>query len=305
MTTTPCSVASWTVVATLALLTTAASCALWKTRRELLGTTLVGPWYWLVGCTLGLAVARIALEYDHDRASGVTTTLPLVAVVGSLCPIVSLLGAKRPQDGAWHLVVLALWIILALPAVESLILQRGHSPDLQGTRTWFMGALILVGLVNGWATRYWPAATLMALAQTLMLSACLPQSGDLLGAWGFDAGLACWLLAIIVGGVLVYRRRAVGEPLDALWLDFRDNFGLLWGLRVSERINSAARQYDWPIELRWHGFHRSPEGEGPLRELPASVTRPLRQTFENLLRRFVSPEWIARRAPDWLDESAG
>lgn len=292
----------WGNVALVLLLTAVACVRLWQVRGGLSGTTLVGPWSWLMASTLSLASARVVLGVlgsEHAWSGG---ALVFVAAVGSICPLVSLLGAKRPQDQAWHLIVLSLWVVLALPAVESVALRGGQMPDTDGARSWFMLALIATGWANGAATRFWPAATLLLIGQALMLSPHLPPLATL--HWSselrtFDAGLVCWLGAIVWGSLLARRRRTGTPPLDALWLDFRDGYGLLWGLRVAERVNAAARIYAWPVELRWQGFRPRSSGEPQPSELPAEVQQALRQTLDNLLRRFVSPEWITRRVPDW------
>ena len=86
--------------------------------------------------------------------------------------------------------------------------------------------------------------------------------------WGFD----------------LPRRRGARQPLDRLWLDFRDLVGTLWALRVAERINTASAQCGWSARLGWHGWTL----DGPP---PAAMERSLRM----LLRRFVSPQWIDQR----------
>ena len=49
------------------------------------------------------------------------------AAVLSFAPTMALLGAKRPQNGAWQFVVITLWAILALPAFEVLLRGRGEA----------------------------------------------------------------------------------------------------------------------------------------------------------------------------------
>ena len=41
--------------------------------------------------------------------------LDFAAAMIVFCPAMALLGAKRPQDKPWQLIVLSLWGILALP----------------------------------------------------------------------------------------------------------------------------------------------------------------------------------------------
>ena len=275
-------------------------------RRHLTGTTLTGPWYWAVGSTLVIGVTEILL---HALAGDAAWTAPVrfAASTTCFCPLMSLLGAKRPQDKAWHFVVLSLWAILALPAAESLVLRHGQMPDVQGARSWFMAALIGVGVLNTVPTRFWHAGILACTGQTLMLADSLPVLHARFDAGPVLVGFAFWVSAILV--LLLSRRRKVRnrEPLNALWLDFRDSFGALWALRVAERINAASAVADWPIVLGWNGFiqkvpaaedQTGPNGSG---ELPADTQRAVQQSFDNLLRRFVSQDWISARLDKQVD----
>jgi hypothetical protein len=76
----------------------------------------------------------------------------------------------------------------------------------------------------------------------------------------------------------------------------------MWALRVAERINAAASVSDWPITLHWHGFvGQEQPGDDPLEGLPADTRRAIQQSIENLLRRFVSQDWITTRLGKAVD----
>lgn len=265
------------------------------------GLTLVGPWIWTAAALLTLAVAEIAIATLALEPSG-ASALRLVATAGILTPGMALLGAKRPQDTAWNFVVVALWIVLALPAVEYFFLDRSGPLVVQGARAWFLVALILMGLLNYLPTRFALSALLAASSQLvafapwLQLTKTPPNSGHVILALGL-ADLAIGLAAI---GVLPRRRGLAGR--DRVWVDFRDAFGTLWGLRVAERVNAASTANDWGLHLGWGGFRSSvstnSQDTAPDRARatgPSKIDRQLDQVLKNLLRRFVSPSWIDTR----------
>jgi hypothetical protein len=115
------------------------------------------------------------------------------------------------------------------------------------------------------------------------------------------------------------------------WIDFRDAYGAVWGVRVAERLNVAARRHGWPVLFAWRGLRvaaphdtaylpdRLPDGlpsepgsalppssgarhgaappdpDAALRRLDPELQRRVRREFHALLRRFVSAPWIAAR----------
>jgi hypothetical protein len=270
---------------------------LWYTRRAVAGTTLVGPWIWggISFLVIGAALSFIAW---HDEPAPWKSALQFAAVTSSFCPAMSLLGAKRPQDKAWHFIVLSLWIVVALPAAENLVLRPGQALDVRGARSWFVAALIVLGFINMLPTRYSIAAMQLALGQALMLAEFLPLMSN---SFQSDTSLAGFGLCLTVPAWAVARHTNSSLPLDRLWLDFRDCFGLLWGLRFQEQINKAAEMHDWPLRLRWDGFRSRAGDRVPSAELPAEVASSLRQNLDNLLRRFVSQDWISQRVDESLD----
>jgi hypothetical protein len=60
-----------------------------------------------------------------------------------------------------------------------------------------------------------------------------------------------------------------------------------------EQLNAVSQSNGWNLRLQWSGFHTM-DGS-PDWSLPPDQLRVLRQSLQNLLRRFVSPEWIATR----------
>lgn len=288
------------------LVLTVATCGLLLRGRPFVkGTTLVGPWWWLLGSIIVIGGTQLVVAFagsaDVDEPNNWETAVVFAAAATSFCPLMSLLGAKRPQDRGWHFIVLSLWVILVLPVAESLVLRHGQMPDLRGARSWFMLILIGLGVANSLLTRFWFPAILFAAGQVLMLANSLPMIRELVDESPTILGFSCCSAACIVATQIAYRNRQASSSLDVVWRDFRDAFGLLWGLRVAEQINIAARAGHWPLTLRWRGFSDLHGEPLELSSLPEETRKPLRQVVENLLRRFVSQEWIAARMDDTID----
>jgi hypothetical protein len=268
----------------------------WRAIRQ---TTLTGAWWW----TLAAIVAWSCVELWVSLLPGITagqSPLLLAATTLSFCPIVALLGAKRPQHAAWNLVVLSLWAIVALPAAESILLRPGQPPEMGDARGWFVWVLIGIGPINFVPTRYWLASLLVAAGQIAGLSPHLAMIGWTEISHAGSAGLVLCILGVAAAEIARRRPNGVANSLDRIWLDFRDTFGLLWGLRVQERVNAAAAQFGWGIELMWRGFRKEDSGAA-LPATEASVEPELQSTLKGLLRRFVSDRWIAERTVKSLD----
>lgn len=273
--------------------------ALVRLRRRVIGTTRVAPWWWCCGSLLVLCLVEgwlscqpSAAWHSHLRYAAATTTL---------WPLVALLGAKRPQDRAWQLIVLSLWVVVLLPAGEAFLYAPQTPFELTGAWQLFVLSLVLVGLANGLPTRGWTSAVALFAGRLLLFAPNLAWGRSLTARLSLDTsllGLVLIVAAIVIAAILPGRRRPA-HSIDCVWLDFRDAYGLLWGLRVAERFNAAARQLKWGIHLRWRGLDAD---EGCKRaELTPEILAAARQNLEMLLRRFVSPEWFASRWDDGLD----
>ncbi|MCA9174572.1 MAG: hypothetical protein KDB14_08800 [Planctomycetales bacterium] len=220
--------------------------------------------------------------------------MQFAVAMGTFCPVMSVLGAKRPQHQAWHFIVLSLWVVLILPAAEVLVLHPGQELEVHDSRAWFLLGLLLVNATHFVTTRFLPAGALLAAGQFLLLGRHLPWG--LLREWSPATAFAALTLAqcCFAGAVVVAWAipAASGTERDRRWRSFRDRYGMLWALRVAQRVNEVAAANQWPLSLEWDGFH---DREGaPLAELPVEVERELDVCLRNLLRRFVSPVWLER-----------
>jgi hypothetical protein len=267
--------------------------------------------WWAGGAALAFAVESAVRASGGltDPASQASARLAVAAF--SLCPIMSLLGAKRPQHGVWQFIVASLAGIIALPAASAALVRPGSPPDVHALQRWFMLALVLVAAMNFAATRHGVAAMLVAVGQLILMRQFMPfvdslkQQGaalDAVAAWlvatgGIVAAGQSWLWPAqqrVVGSELASRRGGGADlaAFDAAYLALRETLGAAWTLRIAERFNAVAESRGWPCRLRFDGLHVG--GDPDDREWRGDALR----TGRALLRRFVSTDWMRRHAVD-------
>ena len=270
---------------------------LWNYRPSLVETTLVSAGWWAAAATAAIAGVELATA-AFPLTDAWLAPLRFCAVALTFCPFVAVLGAKRPQHLAWNFVVLALWGIVSLSAFTALAMQRNDRFVLGDARAWLLWVLILMGFVNYLPTGNRIAALLVALGQVILFAPHLPLLRGINWLANLTAGPSVALFVFAVAlAVARIGSKSVGnqvtDPFNRLWLDFRDLFGLLWGLRLQERVNAASTTAKWDVELSWSGFSG--------KKIPAQHRDALRQAMTGLLRRFVSHEWIAARLEQAVD----
>jgi len=268
-------------------------------------TTLFAPWCWLVVTIWGIALAHtLNNEILGSSGSGDAFTssrqkywieaIQFGAHALVFCPFMSLLGAQRPQNKVWEFIVFSLWLILILPALETVLLSPGQLADTQGIRAWFMLVLIAVSAINVILSRFWISGILIGISQFLLVNPHLPNWSHLHYSHNMEAGLSLAIASFLVAFLQPKPDRSGIREEDLVWLDYRDMFGGMWALRIKERINQSATMYDWDLRLTWTGFVTADGSKLP-EELPARTQEILHQHFYNLMRKFVPRDWINTR----------
>lgn len=254
-------------------------------RRRFVDTTLVAPYRWTVVSLSVLAVIETWLALA-SASQPMVLAMRYFAATSTLCPLMAVLGAKRPQNVGWQWIVASLWVVLVLPVCETILLWRGGALDEGPARRWLLLILLGVGLSNYVLTRFWLAAVLGTIGQAMLLLRQLPIPAI---QWNFHFEAGIVVLTVALAIAWAQTRSASGDAgWNRVWRDFRDAFGLVWALRVMERVNATAKQSDWESELTWFGF--TEVGEQSTREHDE-----LERTMRTTLRRFVSPAWIDAR----------
>jgi hypothetical protein len=268
--------------------------------RRVRGSTLAAPALWAVAAAFLLAsVEAWAACRDESTHSLAASIAQYAAAVGTCCPFVAVLGAKRPQDRGWQWVVATLWLVLLVPAGQAIVAPVSSRLDLFMPWRLLVGGLAAMGVANYLPTRFCLPALVGGAGQTLVL---LPWLVDAQGEGGVQrtAGLAAILAA---GTVLLWASRegtsehhdeilSASDPAEAFthrWLAFRDAYGVFWALRVMQRINQSAQASDWPVRLQWSGFVPHAGEQTDVQALPhidAQIARHVEQSLNMLLRRF-------------------
>lgn len=261
-------------------------------RRRLVGTTLLGPWAWSLGALLlvvGGEAALLLVKAGSEPAW--VEPLRFAAAMSTFCPFIALLGAKRPQNGPWQFVVLTLWILLALPSAVNLMVRYGQRLHVEPLWSWFVLVLLAMAVVNYLPTRHWLSALLAAAGQTLLLAEQLPFAAWFAARNRPTLGLLLLVMAIALASAGIGPAARTPRAIDRLWRDFRNSYGVVWGLRVAERIRECSTRHDWNLAVTWNGVSQQADG----RELSEETAEAVAGNLRSVLLRFVSPAWIAER----------
>jgi hypothetical protein len=256
--------------------------------QRLRGTTLAAPAAWATAAALAIALVEAALAALGNAISPLASSLlRYTAAVGTFCPLMAVLGAKRPQDRGWQWIVLSLWIALVVPAGQAWLTASGTSFQLPP-----MWSLLVVALFALLPLNYGPTSrggkTMFAtLGQASLHGQWIMSDPMPLMATG--VGLAL----ILVASVWPARPELSTAPnlftsADAFtvrWLAFRDGWGAFWGLRVMNRINESADAGHWPVRLAWGGFVPVDE-QAVAGAFDDQIAPQIRQAMDSLLWRF-------------------
>jgi hypothetical protein len=251
-------------------------------------TTLAAPIAWCLPAIVA-ALPAYYHNYRDDVFDGTyyryTDTVLLIA------PTLALLGAKRPQNWAWQFIVLTLMCVLLLPVAQAWAFGE-RRPTVPVIYLWLIAIHVIVGVTNFLPTRFAGPAILFGVAQLVMAWEhyfTLPPAA--FGPW--PSTLLCLAGSLIWAWFIAKRTSRFPPGWDRLWRDFRDAYGLVWGVRVAERLDVAAKQHGWPVEFAWSGLVVKTESG----TLDADVQHRIERELRSHLRRFVSHDWIARRMP--------
>ena len=272
------------------------------------GTTAVPAAAWAVAAWSSLAGEMLIRAGGGLVDPGTAASARLAVAAVSLCPAMSLLGAKRPQHGVWQFIVATLFVVLILPVGPALVAFPGSLPGVHLLAKWFMVALSVVGWMNFIATGRGLAATLVTVGQIILMRPFLPgftmadQIDGVIQNPSIDCAAACLaamgtLLAAGQGwlaGALACRSEDDSgvHPLKAIidppFRALRETLGAAWALRVAERFDQIAAARGWPCRLSFGGL--SVDGAGP----DPAWQRDAWRAFAALMRRFVTVEWLRR-----------
>ncbi len=274
------------IVATLAaVVVVAAGVGAWRVR----GTTAVPAAAWAVAAAACcMAVEAWAARGGLADLSAVASAR-LVAVALSVCPAMSLLGAKRPQHGVWQVIVASLAVVIAMPAASAAVVRPGSFPDVHLLARGFLLVLVVAGWVNFLGTSKLAAATLLTLGLLLLARPFLPgvdTAGAMSASWADIVGAGAAAAGAVTA--MLPPKPATTESISTPFIALRDTIGSAWTLRIAERFNATAESRGWPCRLSLAGLEAGGDPEDDAWRPQAG------RVFESLMRRFVSRAWLRR-----------
>jgi len=257
---------------------------------RLRGSTLVASLGWALFSLGGIGLVELATAITA-ASSDWRAVARYIAAVTTLAPFTALLGAKRPQNHVWQFVVVTLQAVLILPTLRAWLLGAGIE-DLHPALLVLLVVILGMELLNYLPTAHWLTAILVAISQGILLAPYVAN----VGTWFTSDAARLLAVALVDLGILLAfvpprppRDRL--NPLDALWLEFRNAYGAVWSLRVAARLNAAADVCRWPVRLEWSGLklHDRTLDTEPL---PSELQRAVWTNMRSILRRFVSSRWL-------------
>ncbi len=267
-----------------------------RSGRWLWETTLVTASRWAaVGLCLWL-VTLVVAQWANALTEGVSDLLWYFTAVVCACPSIAVLGARRPGAKSWaFFVLLPLLLVLMWPAVAaSRVWSNGVPLDLEEPALVAFAVVLVMGCGNYFGTRFTLPVLLYAGAIVSLLAPLSAASPASLQNADVMRSVATLLMSASIG--VAYARSTYdpehSEPLNRLWLNYIDHFGMAWPKRVMDRVNESARHEKWAGHLDWHGIVWQPNSS---EEDRARTRQRMEEILRWLLKRFVEPEWINRR----------
>jgi hypothetical protein len=250
---------------------------LWRTWRALWPTSLRAAAGWMVLAWLGWVTLSIMPLVNLPERP-----VQYLALCLSACSFVAILGARKPGMMAWNFVVVGLLAILSLPLIQQTWSDGGWR--LEEVWAYFLGAILAVGCVNYCFTRLalipvvltavfgFRLYSLAASEQWLLRTVEQPQ---MLKGMQVAVCSTIWLATL-----LRWRWPAL-DTVDLLWAYFQECYGLVWGKRVQEQFNAAAKNAGWNVRLEWlRGLQPEPGHPPPTEEQQAEMLLTLQATMK-------------------------
>ena len=293
-----------------------------RLRRGVRGTALESAWpcaavVWVAWLAVALLTIADRVS-DHSSLHAWLDVLWYGTAILALTPPVAVLGARRPTARVWTIFVLIPLVLIFIWPVLPVMRTAGgpaafsvESPVLVG----FILVLVM-GAGNYLGLRFSPSALLWIAGLLLIVLTLCPATSEWVA--GARMGRALGTLCVVASAWLADRQaaraHAPGTPLDRVWRDFRDLFGIVWARRIQERFNDEAAKQGMPLRLGFDGLEeadpvrcrsRAPtqtalvpaesadrRSPGPFdaRALAAAET-----SLRWLLQKFVDREWIDQR----------
>ncbi|HET6423767.1 MAG TPA: hypothetical protein VFG20_08805 [Planctomycetaceae bacterium] len=256
--------------------------------------TTVWPWTWLAWTA---AVIAWALRFNE---SALNSYADYFTAVAALSPPMATLGARQPTCRSWpFFVMLPMFAVLLWPAVSVGLATRFARPLVLETPAVVMYLLVLV---MAWGNYVFSRTGVLVVLFAGLLAGAVSQSARLPN---FSPNTQRTLL-LAVSAVMISRFRLTSYPalaplhdeslilkwkldqFDQILTEFSDLYGLVWSLRLQDRLNVFAQQKGWPAQfVGQRGGWKEPLTETQVAEVE--------QAFRWLFRRFVHPEWLNAR----------
>lgn len=261
-------------------------------------TTTHTAWRWAVAAA---GVWTLTWSLDHATAllaAPAADHLWYASAVVALCPAMAVLGSRRPGTRVWTTFIqIPMLFVLGWPSL-ALLLQgheiRGLQLETPQLAAYFL--VLVMGAGNYLGTRYTLSSICYFTGLGLLVLGSSAAAPGFFAHRGICRAYATGLVSVAVIAAARTNRvnDVTADRFNRLWLDFFNQFGVVWGRRIQDRVNHVAAKEQWPGRLELHGFEWS---TAPDHAIQASVEH----TFRWLLRRFVDPGWINERlgpAPD-------
>ena len=254
------------------------------------GTALRPALVWaFLALTLAVIAQAVALTEPLALGRPLAERFTYLCVLALLAALGSVLNARTPGGKAWAGLMVVLVVVFLIPWLEDQTRLRRATAlaplHLDAPWSIFYGLLVVVAVTNYLPTRFGLASlalTVLFILEYLALSPLGWPPVRRASIWSWVA----WTLALSLWIARWSARRAppASSPCEKAWFWFRDNWGVVWALRVLERFNRAAEVSHWPIRLTWFGL--TPVTGQEAAE-PAPSPGETEATFRNLMKRFA------------------